>query len=159
VQAVTVQGTNGFIDLQDSSGTVSITYTFDTTNNNVSWESRFTRIDTTFQVGASCIDNDNVCGPHKFIGGAGAFIRYDADGNATVEQYNEPFNVPAGYDRLVWLSAVWCNISCNVPITTVTFDPLPTVPLPASLPLFVTGLGIFVLIGWRRRRMLLLTTH
>jgi len=31
-------------------------------------------------------------------------------------------------------------------------NPVPQVPLPAALPLFATGLGALVLLGWRRKR-------
>ena len=34
---------------------------------------------------------------------------------------------------------------------TFSFDPAPT-PLPAALPLFVTGLGALGLLSWRRKR-------
>ena len=34
----------------------------------------------------------------------------------------------------------------------VTFTPVNAVPLPATLPLFATGLGALGLLGWRRKR-------
>jgi hypothetical protein len=39
-------------------------------------------------------------------------------------------------------------------IATVTIDVVapPTTPLPATLPLFATGLGAVGLLGWRRKR-------
>ena len=36
--------------------------------------------------------------------------------------------------------------------TGLTFTPVSAVPLPAALPLFVTGLGVLGLLGWRRKR-------
>jgi hypothetical protein len=35
---------------------------------------------------------------------------------------------------------------------TVLVDPIAPVPIPAALPLFVSGLGVMGLLGWRRRR-------
>ena len=37
-------------------------------------------------------------------------------------------------------------------IDNVSFDPAPPVPLPATLPLFATGLSILGLCAWRRKR-------
>jgi hypothetical protein len=34
----------------------------------------------------------------------------------------------------------------------VGFGTAPTVPLPAALPLFATGIGGLGLLGWRRKR-------
>jgi hypothetical protein len=36
----------------------------------------------------------------------------------------------------------------------VTFEPVSQVPLPATLPLFATGLGALGLLSWRRKRKL-----
>jgi PEP-CTERM motif len=35
---------------------------------------------------------------------------------------------------------------------SVTYDYTPATPLPATLPLFATGLGGLGLLGWRRKR-------
>jgi hypothetical protein len=35
---------------------------------------------------------------------------------------------------------------------SVTFTPVSSVPVPATLPLFATGLGALGLLGWRRKR-------
>jgi hypothetical protein len=37
-------------------------------------------------------------------------------------------------------------------IVSGSLTPIPTVPLPATLPLFATGLGALGLLGWRRKR-------
>ena len=38
------------------------------------------------------------------------------------------------------------------------FAPTATTPLPTALPLFVTGLGVVGLLGWRRKRKAQATT-
>lgn len=37
-------------------------------------------------------------------------------------------------------------------LTATVTDPVSVAPLPGALPLFASGLGAFVLIGWRRKR-------
>ena len=49
------------------------------------------------------------------------------------------------------LSAVY-NSDPTVLTNGVTGDAVPATPLPAALPLFVTGLGGLGLFGWRRKR-------
>jgi PEP-CTERM motif len=39
----------------------------------------------------------------------------------------------------------------NNAVGTITASPA-TVPLPSTLPLFATGLGVLGLLGWRRKR-------
>ena len=43
------------------------------------------------------------------------------------------------------------RVSCVIS-GTITVEHPSTVPLPATLPLFVKGLGALGLLGWRRKR-------
>jgi hypothetical protein len=44
------------------------------------------------------------------------------------------------------------DLPTGVTFTTASGDLLTATPIPASLPLFATGLGCLVLLGWRRKR-------
>jgi hypothetical protein len=46
------------------------------------------------------------------------------------------------------------NIFESTTASVFSFTPVGTVPLPAALPLFATGLGALSLLGWRRKRKL-----
>jgi hypothetical protein len=59
------------------------------------------------------------------------------------------------------LNVFWCNLtpqgSCSSQFSSqfdeaTTIAEVATTPLPAALPLFATGLGAIVLLGWRRKR-------
>jgi hypothetical protein len=45
-----------------------------------------------------------------------------------------------------------CEAGCQATVDNIVFSELSTVPLPAALPLFATGLGALGLLGWRRKR-------
>jgi hypothetical protein len=45
-----------------------------------------------------------------------------------------------------------CEAGCQATVDNIVFSELSTVPLPAAIPLFATGLGALGLLGWRRKR-------
>jgi hypothetical protein len=84
----------------------------------------------------------DVCGPGKCGISAGAlaaviFFSVDASG------------VPSALTTAA-ISTTSANFIDTKP--TVTLVPTPATPLPATLPLFATGLGALGLLRWRRKR-------
>jgi hypothetical protein len=85
----------------------------------------------------------------------GVFILYDTTGKPTIGgQPTFSFNILAGSEDVRWLSTEICALFCAgaiSPQVSFTSSPIAT-PLPAALPLFAAGLGIFGLLGWHRKR-------
>lgn len=64
------------------------------------------------------------------------------------------FNSDGVYGTINWGGSIRVdrNPLPTFDILGTASTPLPSTPLPASLPLFATGLGVMGLIGWRRKR-------
>jgi hypothetical protein len=88
-----------------------------------------------------------------YLGGATNYIFSSGElgppltsGNDSVQTTNKPIDVPGeGYTNIVAYSdsaGAWSGPTVTTGVT----------PLPAALPLFVTGLGALGLFGWRRKR-------
>jgi hypothetical protein len=96
-------------------------------------------------------------GQFSFASDPGVFFLYDTAGNPTIGgQRTFSFNILAGSEDVRWSSTEICALFCSGAITpqvSFTSSPIAT-PLPAALPLFATGLGIFGLLGWHRKRKL-----
>ena len=63
-----------------------------------------------------------------------------------------PTNDPIGH---VLFTSLGATISVDLSHSSVVLGNdfiLPGIPLPATLPLFATGLGVLGLLGWRRKR-------
>jgi hypothetical protein len=58
----------------------------------------------------------------------------------------------SSFDNGLWCIGQGCVADAGVNGVWVSVAPPNAVPLPAALPLFVTGLGALGLIGWRRKR-------
>ena len=73
---------------------------------------------------------------------SGGFARSDFSNSVLFPIGSDVFNLPAG-------------VTANAPdpfIVNNLYIPTSVTPLPATLPLFGTGLGGLGLLGWRRKR-------
>jgi hypothetical protein len=86
--------------------------------------------------------------PFPYPGGFIAFCDYSSDPSCVLPPGPYPskfepvfFTIPNSANGI---QIAWNNVSFSEPFTVT--------PLPGALPLFVTGLGVLGLLGWRRKQ-------
>ena len=83
------------------------------------------------------------------IPGAFGFVSLGVGGSLSI---NLTSPIATGGTLYLYIGEVGNNGEVAASSITVSSEPVGTTPLPATLPLFATGLGALGLLGWRRKR-------
>ncbi len=140
----------------DDTGTASGTFSTDSTTGNLIAYNITTTLGTTlsgyvYDSTTSGIYGNNVFDPTSFlITGNNSFVPYI--NLAFVNPLTSPGVYPlVPFDFNVFVGSYECD-NCFQIRYVVSGEAVSSVPLPAALPLFATGLGALGLLGWRRKR-------